>query len=61
MTYEIYAVSNDELDGTEEYLDENEDKFRALEIAEELRSMKSGSIWVIEASDEKGYIKVVAT
>lgn len=61
MTYEIYAVSNDELDGMEEYLDANKDKSRALEMARELRSVKSGSIWVIEASDEKGYIKVVAT
>lgn len=56
MMYEIYLVPNDELDGTEDCLDENEDKSEAIE-----RAMKSGSIWVIKASDEEGYIKVVAT
>lgn len=61
MTYEIYLVPNDELDGTEDYLDENEDKSEAIERAKELRAMKSGSVWVIKASDEEGYIKVVAT
>lgn len=61
MMYEIYLVPNDELDGSEEYVDENEDKSRAIEMAKELRSTKSVSVWAIEANDEKGYIKVIAT
>lgn len=59
--FEIYLVPNEELDGTEEYLDERKTRSEAIEKAEELRCEKSGEIWVVEANDDDGYVRVVAT
>lgn len=56
--YEIYEVPNLELDGTEIYLDEAKTLDEAEEKYEEL-SINRSNLWIIIASDEEGYEKVV--
>jgi len=62
--FEIYEVPNDELDGTEELLEEvNNDKTKALEIARDYRNSTciQNSVWLVQVSDENGYEKVIST
>ncbi len=59
MKYEVYEVPN-ELDGTEEFLKWFVGKVEAVAFAKERRERAGGSIWVVLASDEEGYIKVVS-
>ncbi len=56
--YEIYIVPNDELDGTEEFVTSH----LTLDKASECRTNMSceSPLWIILASDEKGYIKVIS-
>ncbi len=60
MKYEVYEVPN-ELDGTEEFIREFVSKEDAMVFAKERRELAGGCVWVILASDEEGYIRVVST
>ena len=60
MKYEVYEVPN-ELDGTEEFLKWFNGKTEAVAFAKERRELAGGCVWVILASDEEGYIRVVST
>lgn len=62
MNYEIYEVPNDTLDdGTEEFIEEFTDELEALEFSRSYRTIASVSVWVVIASDENGYEKVIST
>lgn len=59
--FEIYEVPNDELDGTEELIEWLEDKTMALEFGRSHRTVANCSVWVVQANDNSGYQKVIAT
>lgn len=58
--FEIYEVPNGELDGTEVYLDEAEDRNAADMLYDNL-AYEHAPIWMIKCSDKNGYEKVVCT
>lgn len=64
---EVYEVPNDELDGTEEFIETFENELaevlsEAIDLACRVRTLSGSSgIWVILVSDENGYEKVVST
>lgn len=60
--FEVYEVPNDELDGTEEFIEKFENESEAIKFACHVRTLSGSSgVWVILASDENGYEKVVST
>ncbi len=61
MKYEVYEVPNDELDDTEEFIVDFTTRIEALDYAAEERGNAGCSIWVIMASDDGGYIRVIST
>lgn len=57
--FEVCEVFNDELDGTEEFIEEFEDRSDAIDFARKQRFNCPNSIWVIEI--EQGFQKVIST
>lgn len=57
--YEIYKVPNQELDGTEVFVDEAETLEEANKLYDEIYSVLS--LWIVKCSDKNGYEKVVRT